>query len=79
MDKDFYTELIYKHKHMDDYGPCVITMHENAWDLTIDDLVHMFTTLMHGATFTNETIDVGFVNYLEDKGYTVVPPSKEEE
>lgn len=60
----FYTELTYKHKCMEDFGPEVITVKKNVWDLGSEDYMDMFHTIFIGATFSEEQWKQALINYL---------------
>ena len=63
-DESFYTELTYKHKCMEDFGPEVITVKKNVWDLGEEGYMDMFHTIFIGATFSEEQWKQALINYL---------------
>lgn len=65
-DESFYTELIYRHKCVEDYAAQEITVHKPAWDLGSEDYMDMFHTIFIGATFSEEQWKQALINYLYD-------------
>lgn len=51
-DDSFYTELTYKHKSPEDFGPTTITHKVTVWDTNMEDMFNMFFTILMGAGFT---------------------------
>ena len=76
--KEFYTELIYRIKHIEDYGPSEISIRKNAWDLGLDELLTMFHGIAISATYQEESFINVLAGYLEDRGYTVISPEDTE-
>lgn len=52
--KDYYTELIYKIKTLNDNYPKEISVKIPAWDASLEDMLEAFHTLMIGATYTEQ-------------------------
>ena len=63
-EETFYTELTYKHKCMEDFGPEVITVKRNVWDLDSEGYMDMFHTIFIGAAFSEEQWKQALVDYL---------------
>lgn len=76
--KEFYTELIYRIKHIEDYGPSEISIKKNAWDLGLEELLTMFHGIVISATYQEESFINVLADYLEERGYTVIPPEDTE-
>lgn len=72
MEKEFFTELIYRHKCIEDYAPTEISFKEAAWDLGLDEFLRMFRCICIGATWSEESFEGALANYLEEKGYQVI-------
>lgn len=79
MDKEFYTELIYRHKTIEDYGPTVVSIKKNAWDLTLSQLFEMFHGICISATYTEETFKNALIEYLEYMYNVTVIEDEEDE
>lgn len=72
MEKEFYTELIYRHKCIEDYAPTEISFRKAQWDMNLDELLEMFHCICIGATWSEETFEKVLAEYLEGKGYQVI-------
>ena len=75
MEKDFYTELIYRLKYPDS-APDEITIKKGAWGLDMSDLLNMFHGIAISATYMERSFENSLVRYLEDLGYTVYGPDE---
>lgn len=75
MEKDFYTELIYRCKHPDS-APDEITVKRGAWDLDMGDFLNMFHGIAISATYLEKSFERSLVEYLEERGYTVYGPEE---
>lgn len=72
MDKEFYTELIYRYKCIEDYAPTEISFRKAQWDMSLDNLLEMFHCICIGATWSEESFEDALAEYLESRGYQVI-------
>lgn len=70
--KDFYTELRYRCKAPDEWGPREVTIKDTAWDLDASEMLEMFRGIMLGATYYEDTFMKTLIAYLEEHGYDVI-------
>lgn len=79
-DESFYTELIYRHKSLEDFGAREIAIHEPAWDLRGDDYIDMFHTIFIGASFSEEQWKQALISHLwGEYGIEVKEPDENED
>ena len=65
MDTTFFTKLTYEHKSIHDRGPDVIKVEKTTWDLSGEEMVDMFHTIMIGAGFSEDGFKSSLNNWLE--------------
>lgn len=77
MDKEFYSELIFKHKSPEDFDADVYSVYKKVWDLYNVSFIDMFHSIFLASGFSEDAFRMGIIQYLEERNYCVTNEKEE--